>query len=44
MAAGEKKLKEVESDLVYQAWVEGGCKAGVCMPVLVGEMGPCVFY
>ena len=38
--AAAKKLNELASNQVYQAWVEGGCKTGVSVPVLVGEMGP----
>jgi ankyrin repeat protein len=40
VAQQQKELEEAESMTVYQAWVDGGCKVGVAVPVLVGEMGP----
>lgn len=39
-AEQERKKDETESLAVYQAWVDGGCKTGIGVPVLVGEIGP----
>eukprot|EP01043_Picozoa_sp_COSAG02_P059732 COSAG02_NODE_7666_length_2904_cov_7.024242_1_plen_808_part_10 len=36
----ERKKDESESLAVYGAWVDGGCKTGIGVPVLVGEVGP----
>ena len=39
-AEARASVQASEEKGVYEAWVDGGCKTGVAVPVLVGDPGP----